>query len=72
MIRRWQDLVGHRHHAQPLLVELVGNTADARQQRFAERDHLIFLTHMATDRQHLFQRALADQLMVLRLFRNHH
>ena len=55
-----------------MLVEIVGDAPNSRQQRFAERDHLIFLPHMAANRQHLFQRAFADQFVILRVFGHHH
>ena len=69
---RRQDLVGHRHHPQPLLVEIVGDAANARQQRLAQRDHLVFVAHVAANRQHLFQRALAHQLVILVVLGHHH
>jgi len=58
----------HGYHAQPLLIEIVSNAADTRQQHIGQRHNLTVELHQRTNRQHFFQRAFANQAVILVVF----
>ena len=71
-LARGQKLARHRHHAQPLTVQVVGDALDAAQHGVVQRHDVAVIAYLRRHVEDLLQRAFADQLMHIRLLAHHH
>ena len=75
-LARGNFLHRHRHHAQPIFIEFASHLLHAHQHVGVQRQFVgtvaVLDAHAAAHGQHLLDRALADQLVVVVALRHHH
>ena len=71
-LARGQEFARHRHHPQPLSVQVIGDAPDAAQHGVIQRHDVAVIAHLRRHVQDLLQRPFADQLMDICLLAHHH
>ena len=71
-LARRQEFARHRHHPQPLTVQVIRDAFDAAQHGVVQRHDVAVVAHLGGNIEDLLQRAFADQLVHIRLLADHH